>query len=78
MKISFEQITKNFISDVKQYLEKSTFEPMVLKAVYKAIDSHEAEIKDSVQKYFSLAGIEDGMTITLPSATGNTENTEDT
>ena len=61
MQFNLEQCTNYFISDVKKYLGKSTFEPMILATVYKAIDSHKHDIKDSVRKYFSLAGIEDGI-----------------
>ena len=67
MKINFDVATKDFIRDVKQYLEKSTFSPVLLKSIYDAIDSHEQEIKDTVGYFFSLAGIENGMTVTVPS-----------
>ena len=67
MTFNLEQCTKDFIRDVKKYLGKSTFEPIILSAVYKAIDSHEADIKDAVRYYVSLAGIEDGMIINVES-----------
>ena len=65
MKINFDAATKDFIRDVKQYLKKSTFSPVLLKSIYDAIDSHEPKIKDTVGYFLSLAGIEDGMTIKM-------------
>lgn len=70
MKISFEQITKDFVRDAKRYLEKSTFEPVLLRSIFNAIDNHDPDIKNAVRNYFALCGIEDGMNI-------NIENKED-
>ena len=66
MKINFDAATKDFIRDVKRHLETSDFSPVLLKAIYDAIDSHEPKIRDTVGYFFSLAGIKDGMTVTLP------------
>ena len=66
MKLNFEQMTQEFIRDIKKYLEKSSFQPVLLKVVYDMLDNNRQDIKIAMRNYFALAGLEEGMIIPPP------------